>query len=151
MKEYVVVLESASGTNGGSHNAITYQFDWSVLDDIPYDVCFSFASDTMTTTAATVNNIVATDLFYGSRYEASTSQVAKTSNALGLIFGVVGATGTSCLTADIYANAPIYLPGRPRQNSFTVNLFQLNGTTLNTLFTTSINYCLILYFKPHKE
>lgn len=151
MKEYVVVLKSESGANGGSHDTITYQFNWSVLDDIPYDVCFSFASDTMTVAASSVNSIVATDLFTGSIYEASTTQVAKTSNALGLIFGVTGSTGTSCLTADKEANPPIYLPGRPRQNSFTVNLFQLNGTTLNTVFTTSINYCLILYFKPHKE
>lgn len=151
MKEYVVVLKSSAGSNGGSHNAITYQFDWSVLEDVPYDVCFSFASDTMTTTAATVNSIVATDLFYGSAYEASTSQVAKTSNSLGLIYGVTGGTGTSCLVADKDSNPPIYLPGRPRQNSFTVNLYQLNGSTLNTVFTSSINYCLILHFKPHKE
>lgn len=146
---YDVVLKSISGTklNGTNTNQLSFTFDWSVLDDKPYELSITFLSDAFTTTTTTCSSAILTDLFLGNSYTTTTTESAPYSSIIGLIGSETGASGVSYLRAESQSNDPIYLTGRPRQNKFTVSIIGLDYTTLNTGFTTGVNWSLCLHFK----
>lgn len=146
---YDVVLKSTSGTklNGTNTNQLSFTFDWSVLDDKPYELSFTFLSDAFTTTTTTCSSAILTDLILANSYQTTTTENAPSSNILGLIASGTGASGVSYLRAESQSNDHIYLTGRPRQNKFTISLIGLDYTTLNAGFTTGVNWTLTLHFK----
>jgi hypothetical protein len=149
MANYDVVLKSTSGTklNGTNTNQMSFTFDWSVLDDKPYELSFSFLSDAFTTTTTTCSSAILSDLFLGNAYTTTTTESAPFSSVLGLIASGTGASGVSYLRAESQSNDHIYLIGRPRQNKFTISIIGLDYATLNAGLATGVNWSLCLHFK----
>lgn len=149
IRDYDIVLKSSSGTQtASSNNSMSFTFDWSILEDKPYELTFNYASEAFTTTQSTCVGCITTDLNLGSNYQnsASTVQSAPISNILGIISSGTGATGVSYLYADSNTNEHIFLFGRPEQKTFTINICGLDGTTVNAGIASE-KWVLILHFK----
>jgi len=147
IRDYDIVLKSSSGTQiAGANNSMTFNFDWSVLEDKPYELTFNYASEAFTTTSSTCVGVITTDLNLGSNYGNATNQHAPSSSILGMIASGTGATGTTYLYADANTNEHIFLLGRPKQNTFTITISDLDGTTVNAGITTQ-KWILILHLK----
>ena len=147
IRDYDIVLKSSSGTqNAGANNSMTFNFDWSVLEDKPYELTFNYACEAFTTGTTTCVGCITTDLNLGSNYGNTTNQHAQTSSVMGMISSGTGTTGTTYLYADANTNEHIFLLGRPNQNTFTINICGLDGTTVNAGITTE-KWVLIIHLK----
>lgn len=147
--DYDVVLKSTSGTklNGTNTNQMSFTFDWSVLEDKPYEMSFAFLSDSFTTTSTTCSSAILTDLYLGNAYTTTTTESAPFSSVIGLVASGTGTTGASYLRAEAQSNDHIYLINRPRQNKFTISIIGLDFATLNAGLATGVNWSLTLHFK----
>jgi hypothetical protein len=141
--------------NGGvgnytTFNNITYFIDWEKLleNNTDYYLTFSFGSNSYTLTNSTCVGLLTTNLMLGSVYEATSTQNAKTSDVLGVIYSQVGGTTATNnnLVAEQNTNGTRYLIGRPRLNEFYIRIMELDGTTLSSVIDQ--NYGLILHFTP---
>ena len=149
IRDYDIVLKSSSGTqNASSNNSMSFTFDWSILEDKPYELTFNYCCEAFTTTTTTCVGSITTDLNLGSNYQNSVSTVqnAPFSNVLGIISSGTGTTGVSYLYADSNTNEHIFLFGRPEQKTFTINICLLDGSTVNSVITSE-KWVLILHFK----
>jgi hypothetical protein len=149
IRDYDIVLKSSQGTqNAGANNSMTFTFDWSILEDKPYELTFNYACEAFTTTTTTCVGCITTDLNLGSNYQnsVSTVQSAPYSNILGMISSGTGTTGVTYLYADANTNEHIFLLGRPEQKTFTINICQLDGSTVNAGITTE-KWVLIIHLK----
>jgi hypothetical protein len=136
--------------NYTSFNDITYRINWDNLleNNTNYYLSFSFGSNSYTLTNSTCVGLLTTNLMLGSVYEATSTQNAKTSDVLGVIYsqvgGIVGSNNN--LVAELATNGSRYIVGRPRSNEFYIRITELDGTTLSSVIDQ--NYGLILHFTP---
>ncbi len=153
-KCYTISINSSNFVSGASNNK-SYFFDWSILPDVPYKLYFSFVSaeDSYTATVNLTPPLIGVDFGISkTSYVANgTSIQAVTHNDIGFLQKKVGCniTGSSTfyLVAEKHSNPPIYLEGRPRNNTFSIFIH----TPLNVGYTPTIvlaSYYLILYFEP---
>jgi hypothetical protein len=157
-KSYNIVLPSHSGTTVGfGASQVAYNFDWSVLDNQPYKVYFSFASTAFTNTTDTfVNGMIQTDLFYNSTQYIinATSQHAGNSDIIGVFESRISNNATGSTTklyffADKNTNPPLYITERPKQNLFYILVSTIQPSTPNTEFwLEGAKYTMILHFEP---
>jgi hypothetical protein len=157
-KSYNIVLPSHNGTSVGlGASNLIYNFDWSVLDNQPYKVYFSFASTPFTNTSDTlVNGMIQTDLFYNSTQYIinATSQRAGNSDIIGVLQSRIsnnasGSTTKIYFFADKNTNPPIYISERPKQNQFFIIVGTIQPTNPNTEFwLEGAKYTMILHFEP---
>lgn len=157
-KSYNIVLPSHNGTSIGlGASNVIYNFDWSVLDNQPYKVYFTFASTSFTNTSDTlVNGMIQTDLFYNSTQYIinATSQHASNTDIIGvfesrIINNSSGSTTKIYFFADKNKNPPIYITERPKQNQFFILVGTIQPTNPNTEFwLEGAKYTLILHFEP---
>lgn len=156
-KSYNIVLPSANGTTTGvGATNLKFNFDWSVLENQPYKVYFTFATTSITNTTDTfVNGLLQTDLFLPSTQYIgnATKQHASTTDVLGIVESrlINNSTSTSKIYyfADKSTNTPLYISERPRLNQFQVFFSDLSPGTANTeFFFESGKYTLILHFEP---
>ena len=131
-------------------NDVTYRINWDNLleNNTNYYLSFSFGSGSYTLTNSTCVALLTTNLFLGNVYEASSTQSAKTSDVLGMVYSQVGGTTSTNnnLVAELATNGSRYLVGRPRLNEFYIRITELDGTTLSSVIDQ--NYGLILHFTP---
>lgn len=147
-KTHIVQLNTAFKT-GGNNNVASYIFDWSILPDIPYNVYFSFvASDSnayvgaTSATASIYLDLMATT----TTYTASTVFGASTTSYIGSLRKTISSGANYYLYADKITNPPIFISGRPRNNTFTVRILSDTGGNFDISMLGS--YILTLYFEP---
>jgi len=149
-KRDVSVFLNAGNGNYTNLNDITYRINWDNLleNNTNYYLSFSFGSNSYTLTNSTCVGLLTTNLMLGSVYEATSTQNAKTSDVLGVIYsqvgGIVGSNNN--LVAELATNGSRYIVGRPRSNEFYIRITELDGTTLSSVIDQ--NYGLILHFTP---
>ena len=147
-KTEIVQLNTAFKTSGNNNNA-SYIFDWSVLPDVPYNVYFAFvASDSNAYVAGTsVTASIYIDLGATSTtYSASSNFGAQTTSYIGSLRKIASSGANYYLYSDKYTNPPIYISGRPRNNTFTVRILSDTGGNFDISMLGS--YILTLYFEP---
>lgn len=147
-KTEIVQLNTAFKTNG-NNNSASYIFDWSILPDIPYNVYFAFvASDNNAYVGATsVTASIYIDLMAtGTTYTASTVFGSSTTSYIGSLRKTISSGTNYYLFADKLTNPPIYISGRPKNNTFTVRILSDSGGNYDASMLGS--YILTLYFEP---
>ena len=129
MKEAVVVFNSLVNATGSNHHNLTYQFDWSILDEGEYLVSFTYhgLNDSNTGTKCP---LVFIDLGVGTNvYATSATNYANQSLYLGTLL----AERVSATNAQYYAeettNVPIRIKGRPTNQSPRIFMLNIDGTT----------------------
>ena len=151
---YNVVFNSLYGTktNPLTPNEVTYTMDWSVLPDQPYEVHMSYMGE--------VNNLDGTKIAQvfanlgvprNVYYAQDTFQriAAPSSNFLGFLeMYLLGAS--AFLHAEDGTNPPIYLAGRPRDDTVIIQIYDNNQPLgLYTPATGNLSdYVLTLQFIP---
>lgn len=147
-KTFIVQLNTASKT-GGNNNTASYIFDWSILPDIPYNIYFAFVSSdsnayvgATSVTASIYIDLMAT----GTTYTASTVFASSVTSYIGSLRKTISSGANYYLFADKFTNPPIYISGRPRNNTFTVRILSDTGGVFDVSMLGS--YILTLYFEP---
>jgi hypothetical protein len=145
-KSVVVVLNSAKSSSGSVANA-NYNFDWSVLPNIPYYVYFSFVGRDSTSFPVEVPIIYIDFGASSSTYSVIANNYgASTSNYLGTLQKMPSSTTTNYLFSDKFNNPPIYLSNRPTNKSFQVQIKTDQDANFDT--NSLAVYVLTLYFEP---
>ena len=148
---YTVVLNSInySTTAGTGANTRGYNFDWTILPDVPYEVHFTYIGELNNIDYATLPMIYIDFNTATQVYEPKqTRGGAPTSQYLGFLQTyLVGVS--SFLHAEDGTNAPIYLTGRPVNNAFTVRVLNNDGNPFTAAGATALGeYVLTLNFYP---
>ena len=148
-KSFVVVLNS-NNKSSGNNNLANYNFDWSILPDIAYNISFSFvASDNnayVAGTSPTANIFIdfgatsTTFTCYPNNFGSSTSSY------IGSLRKSVASGANYYLYSDKYTNPPIYIYRRPQNNTFVVRILTDAGGNFDISMLGS--YLLTLYFEP---
>lgn len=150
---YTIVLNSllASAVGGTGANTRTYNFDWTVLPDCPYELHFTYIGELNNIDYATLP-MVYVDFNVGTGvYEPIATggrTVARTSQYLGFLETyLVGAS--SFLHAEDGTNTPIYLAGRPQNTYFTVRIVNNDGNPYTAAGATALGeYVLTINLYP---
>ena len=129
MKEAVVVFNSLVNATGANHNNLTYQFDWSILDEGEYMVSFTYHG-LNDHNVGTKCPIVFIDLGVGtSVYATSATNYANQSLFLGtLICDRVHSSTNAQYYAEETTNVPIRINGRPTNQSPRIFMLNIDGT-----------------------
>lgn len=147
--KYTVVLSSANRVSGSTIPSAQYYFNWNALPDGEYNLSYTFYSNHTTITAGQEILLVqAKDLgvVIPSYTAGNTSTSAVNNGFLGV--STVWANSTyNYIYSQYLSNCPLYIPHRPTNNIFTINLFLPNGTTASTL---TVDYVMTLVFEPLK-
>ena len=143
--KYTVVLSSANRVNASTIPAAKYNFNWSVLPEGKYNLSFTFWSNYTTITAGNEMLLVQVpDLgVVIPSYTAGASTSAVNNGFLG-VASTWGSGANNYLYAQYLSNPSIKIDHKPSNNTFSVNLFQPDGTTASTL---AINYVMVLVFE----
>jgi len=149
-KPYTIVLNSTTKNSGGSNTFATYNFDWDVLPNQPYNVYFQFVATDHSTYAAA--NIPAAQIVIelgqptNTFATVSNRQGATTSTYLGSLRKAVSSGNNFYLYANKTDNPPIYISGHPTNNRFIVAILTDQGLGYDGSSLSS--YILTLYFEP---
>ena len=149
---YTIVLNSqqAYATAGSGSNTKTYNFDWSILQQGPYEVHWTFLSETTNIAYNTLPLVFidfngASNVYSGSNSQTNTS--APTTNYMGFIKSyITGANGF--FNCEDMTNLPIYLNSRPTNNVFTVRILNNDGTPYQPTTGNLGEYIMTLNFYP---
>ena len=143
-KTYNVILQSIIGT-GAAVNSKTYFYDWGIMDDVPYKLTFTYNSSVITlSTTQTASIYVNLTQPYSYIATDQTGLITNyRSDFLGSLHHVNQQT-FPYLTANLNSNKPIYLEGRPVNNTF---LVQILASAVTNYPFNSANYQLILSFE----
>lgn len=150
---YTVLLNSvlASAVGGTGANTRTYNFDWTIMPDVPYEVHFTYIGeannlDYTSLPLVYVDFNVSTNVFEPTNVGGRTG--ARTSQYIGFLESyLVGAN--SFLHAEDGTNTPIYLAGRPCNNYFTVRVLNNDGTQFTAGGASALGeYILTMNFYP---
>lgn len=146
-REYNIALRSSTSTQITPLNSVDYNFDWSALPDVPYQLSFTFQSNSFAIGLSLSKAVITTDLFLPNNYQAETDlQVASSSGILGLLKSGFIVNAQTYLQCDKNSNPITILSSRPRQNTFNISVRRVDGTTLEANFDT-YDYILILHLK----
>jgi hypothetical protein len=149
LKSHVIAINSNNKNSGNNNNAI-YNFDWSVLPNIPYKVYFSFvASDNnayVAGTSVTANIFIDFGTSGTNYYIVPNANGAFPSSYIGSLRKTISSGANYYLYSEKTTNPPIYLNGRPTNNNFQVNILSDTGAVYNIAMLGS--YVLTLYFEP---
>jgi hypothetical protein len=148
-KPFTLVISSLNRSNGNQNYAV-YNFDWSVLPDVPYYLSFSFtASDNATYVLATAPT-ASIYIDFGENTQTYTCIVnnngAPSSQYIGSLRKRHISGTNHCLYADQNTNPPVYLNGRPSNKNFLIRIFTDNLALYDLSMLGS--YILTLYFDP---
>lgn len=153
---YTVVVNSTANiaSTGTGANTRTYNFDWTVFPDVPYELHFTYIGqlnniDYSTLPMIYVDFNVATQVYEPQTLALSGGKtVARTSQYIGFLESyLVGAS--SFLHAEDGTNCPVYLAGRPQNNQFTVRVVNNNGAPYTASGATALgDYVLTMNFYP---
>jgi len=147
--KYTVVLSSANRVSGSTVSSAQYYFNWSALPEGEFNMSFTFYTNHSTLVAGNEMLLVqAKDL--GVVVPSYTAGNTSTSAINNGFLGVVSpwASGTNnYIYAQYLSNCPLYIPHRPTNNIFTINLFLPDGTTSSA---NTVNYVMTLVFEPLK-
>lgn len=147
MKEAVVVFNSLVNATGANHNDLTYQFDWSILDEGEYLVSFTYHGLNDANTGTKLP-LVFIDLGVGANvYATSATNNANQSLFLGtLLDGNKNGTNAQYY-AEETTNVPIRIKGRPTNQSPRIFLQNIDGTPFTDSNAGELNdYVLALRF-----
>ena len=140
-----IVFNSDIGT--GTTPNDSFFFDWSRIPDVPYHVSFSFISGIAVLTNTAIANIFV-DLGCSNTFLAGPSSGNHALSSMYL--GSLTPSGTGSLNY-LYAtepdNPPIYLRGRPTNNSITVQIHQNLLTQMTDYTPAPVKYTLCLCFR----
>jgi hypothetical protein len=145
---FTLYLNSENGTkvNAGSTQAVSYNFNWSVLDNnASYELAFSFASkDGGALTAGSqfalrLNGIGGLN----NSYNITSNGAATSTEIIGTI-SPQSVANTHYLYAAAFDNPPVFFKNRPSGNNFRVEIMNLVGNTI-PVFTAE--WALVLFFK----
>ena len=148
-KPFTLVINSNNRSVGNANFAI-YNFDWSVLPDVPYYLSFSFtASDNANYVLATASS-ASIYIDFGENTQTYTCLVnnhgAPSSQYIGSLRKRHVSGTNHCLYADQNTNPPVYLNGRPTNKNFLIRIFTDNLALYDVSLLGS--YILTLYFEP---
>lgn len=144
---FTLYLNSESGTkvNAGSTQAVSYNFNWSVLDnDASYELSFSFASKdggALNASSQFALRLAGLGALTNS-YNVTSAGVATSTEIIGTL-QPTSVNNTHFLISQNYDNPPVFIKNRPVGNNFRVEILNLIGTT--PVFTAE--WALILFFK----
>ena len=149
---YTLVLNSQQAyvTAGTGANTKTYNFDWNILPNCPYEVHWTFLSETTNVAYGTLPLVFidfngASNVFSGSNLLTNTS--APTSQYFGFVKSyLTGANGF--FHAEDMTNMPIYLNSRPNSNVFSVRIINNEGNPYVPATGVLGDYIMTLNFYP---
>ena len=148
-KAYVIQINSNNKASGNNNNA-SYNFDWSILSDHPYNVYFAFVSSDNNTYVAGTSVTANVYISFGVNSTTYTinpnTVVAQTINYLGSLRKTISSGSNYYLYAEKTTNPPIYISGRPTNKIFSINI--LSDTGANYDISMLGSYVLTLYFEP---
>ena len=148
---FTIVLPSQkklSGTNGDA----LFNINWSFLDDnCDHKVTFQFSSKSLTTDAQVMNQVYllcTPDLGNRNCFIAGNTSSTMSSNELGIIrpseVAVVGAASYYNLLARAGDNPPIILHGRPSNNQFSIEIYEIDKSAI---YVPPTHWVMILHFE----
>lgn len=143
---YNVVLFSTIGNGGGAGENFFY--DWTQMPDVPYKITFKFLTPINLNTNG--NNIASIFVDLGqSQNKLAQSTGVSSLTYKGSFLGFVGQSGIGAATflfASATDNPATFIPGRPRNNNFLVEVHNSDATS--TDFNPAPNgYVLTLNFE----
>lgn len=148
-KPFTLVISSLTRSGGNANYAI-YNFDWSVVPDVPYYLSFSFtASDNANYVLATASS-ASIYIDFGENTQTYTCLVnnhgAPSSQYIGSLRKRNSSGANYYLFADQNTNPPVYLNGRPNNKNFLIRIVSDNMGLYDISMLAS--YILTLYFEP---
>lgn len=136
---FTVVCNSANGT-GADASALQYSFDWSMFAEGSYKLTSQFTS-----LASTLNNVYFLSIpDFGANlnsHSAGVTTSAGFNNYLGCISNWNATAAAGYLTN--LQSLPRFLENKPRSNTFTVRIVDVNGAAI----ATPVAYILVLNFE----
>lgn len=148
MKEASVVFNSLVNATGTNNNDLTYQFDWSILDEGMYEVSFVYHGLNNKKTGDKLP-LVYIDLGTSSHtYSTSATNYANQTLFLGTLFSSEVVSGDAQYLSSHEQNEPKIIRTRPMNQSPRIFVRNIDGTP----FTDSIGaelaeYVLTLHLK----
>lgn len=145
---FTLYLNSGNGTavNAGSTQAISYNFNWSVLEEnASYELSFCFASKdggALTASSQFALRLAGIGCLTNS-YNVTSAGIATSTEIIGTL-SPQSVGNTHYLISPNYDNPPVFIKNRPVGNNFRVEIVNLNGSN-GVVFTAE--WSLILFFK----
>lgn len=148
MKEASVVFNSLVNATGAAKSDLTYQFDWSILDEGMYEVSFVYHGLNNKKTGAKLPLIYIDLGTTPCVYSTSDTNYANQSLFLGTLFASEVVSGDAQYLASHEQNEPIKIRTRPMNQTPRVFVNNIDGTP----FTDSVgadlaDYVLTLHLK----
>jgi hypothetical protein len=151
---YTFVFNSLYGTktNALTANEVTYSVDWSIMPDQPYKVHLCYMGEINNLDGSRLAQIhgnfgTPRNVYYAT--DSTTRPAAIGSNYIGFLSGYLLGTN-AFLHAEDGTNSPIQINGRPRDETFTIQILDNNQPA--GLFTPASgnlgDYILTLKFIP---
>ena len=148
---FTVVFPSQKKLSG-SNGAALFNINWSFLDaDCDHKVTMHFSSKSITADAQIMNQVYlvcAPNLGNRNCFIASNTTSTVSSNELGIIrpseVAVVATSSYYNLLARAGDNPPIILHGRPSDNQFAIQIFEIDKSAI---FVPSAHWVMILHFE----
>lgn len=150
---YTFVFNSLAGVKSGlSANEVKYNIDWSVIPDQPYYIHFSYLGEVNNVDNSTLPMVYMDLGVPSTTYEAGSPAQrtqATTSTFMGFCeMYLLGAS--SFLHSEDGTNPPIYIRGRPQNNTPTIQVF--NNNVPKTLYAPATgnlgDYIITFQFVP---
>lgn len=148
MNEIVVVFNSLVNSTGSNHNDLKYKFDFTIMEQCPYEVSFSYHG---------LNNkingtklpLVFVDLgVVPDVFQTSDSNYANQSLFLGKLLAGEKVSGDAPYIASYNDNVPIIINSRPRSQNPRIFMTNIDGTPFTDSNSVELaDYVLALRFK----
>jgi len=148
MKEIAVVFNSLVNATGTNNNDLTYQFDWSILEEGAYEVSFTYHGLNNQKTGAKLP-LVYIDLGTNPQvYATSATNYANQTLFLGTLFSSEVVSGDAQYLASHEQNEPIRIKTRPMNQSPRIFVNNIDGTPFTDSLSAELaDYVLTLHLK----
>lgn len=146
MKEIAVVFNSLVNATGTNNNDLTYQFDWSILEEGAYEVSFTYHGLNNKKTGDKLP-LVYIDLGTNPNvYATSATNYANQTLFLGTLFSSEVVSGDAQYLASHEQNEPIRIKTRPMNQSPRIFVNNIDGTPFTDSLSAELaDYVLTLH------
>jgi hypothetical protein len=147
MKEIAVVFNSLVNATGAVKSDLTYQFDWSILDEGAYQVSFVYHG--LTNKKGNKVPLLYVDLGSSSTtYSTSATNYANSTLFLGTLFASEVISGDTQYLSSHEQNEPKIIKTRPMNQSPRIFVRNMDGTPFTDAIGADLaDYVLTLHLK----
>ena len=151
MRDYLVVFNSRKNATGAVRNDLTYQFDWSQFPEDDYYVSFTYKSEANDLDGTQIGQVFIDIGGTMYAFETTAQNYANRSLFLGSLH--INSHGTAAVSVSYFEasneqNAPIYLKGRPTNQTPRIQILDGAGVPfLDANGDPPANYVLAVRFE----